>query len=119
MSLKTLIESQVSTVFLNTDHFAEQVTHRPRGDSGGDETVTVLWDEKDPEKSYERGEETIRRAEVGVPESVACHRGDVWIRDSEVWAAVGDPPAAEGGLRMIRVERHATNSRRRAGGTIL
>ena len=118
MSLKTLIESQATSVFLNTDHFAEEVTHRPLGQAGDDVSRTVVWIEQDPDRSTVRGEETVRRVQMHIAEAVAVDVRDLWIRSSEVWATKAIQGVA-GGLRMLTLERRDTETRSRGAGTIL
>lgn len=117
-TLKDLIESQATSVFLNTDHFAEDVTHRPLGNAANDQAITVSWVEQAPERSTVRGEETVRRVELDVAASLSVDGSDLWIKDSETWAVKAIQGEA-GGLRRIILERHDTETRSRAAGTIL
>lgn len=55
MSLKTDIAAHATSVFLNTDHFAETAVRYIGGDEGDAENVTGLWKESDPEINAERG----------------------------------------------------------------
>ena len=50
MTLKSQIISEASTVFLNTDEFAESITHYPGGgNSGSPVTAIVTYDETSKE----------------------------------------------------------------------
>jgi hypothetical protein len=60
MSLKRLIEEQVSSVFLNADHFAEQIT--VVSDSENQMTVTAVVDVPDTNSTDIEGRAVISEA---------------------------------------------------------
>jgi hypothetical protein len=118
MSLQDLIAADAESVFLNTEGFAQEATHRPLGNSANDVSRTVDWNEQEPERSTERGDETVRRVLLHVAADVSVDPDDLWIKDSETWATKAIQGVV-GGLRRILLERHDTETRSRGSGTIL
>lgn len=76
MTLKTLMESHVDSVFLNTDHFAESVVRDP---SGAHTTVSGVFFEDDAET------EGVRMGILKVATSTTATVGDTWQIGSELW----------------------------------
>ena len=104
MRLNELIESQAETVFLNTDHFAEEVTHRPLGDDARDAAViaNVVWEE--PQENAEGGQGQKLRGRLDVAATLTIEPADQWVIDGRLYQTriVGEP---QGGLRPVMVQR--------------
>lgn len=118
MTLKSLIESHATSVFLNTDHFAESVTHRPLGVTANDATVTAIveWDEPSVETSH--GREVRQSGKLSVADSVSCSVKDHWVVDSVTYQATSVRPA-QGGLQIVTIQAHDIEARREMRGGIL
>ena len=77
MSLKTLIEEHVTSVFLNTDHFAEQIVRYTGGIEAQASTITGIVTWKDDERSdSDRGRATVRRGEVMFSSGITVDMSD-------------------------------------------
>lgn len=114
MTLKTQIASDAS-VFLDTDEFADSLTHYPLGVVASAATVTAVFIPAEPELHHERGKGIIIRGELHVASSLSVNDKDVWLINSSKYKTerIGD---AEQGLRIIHVVRrdaHFTTSDRR------
>jgi len=112
MTLKTLIESQATTVFLNTNEFANSVIQRPKGVAADATTVTAVVEHLPTENVTERGHGFSRRAILHLAESVAVDDRDRWSINNQWWETerVDEP---EGGLRRVhvtRTDKHAATS---------
>lgn len=117
MRLNALIESQAETVFLNADHFAEEVTHRPLGDDARDAAViaNVVWEE--PVTNADGGKGQLLRGRLDVAGSLAVGPTDQWVIDGRLYQTrvVGEP---QGGLRPVLVQRITTERRTKARGVL-
>lgn len=114
MSLSDLMTADVSSVFLNTEDFAEGVTHWPAGDSGIAATVTALFFEIPRiEVKEDRGKKIIRRAVIQIASSTTVAKKDVWFRNSERWETVTTGNVENGLLRvhLTRTEKPKTMNR--------
>lgn len=75
MSLRTQITADATAVFLQTNDFAQSITHYPMGDPSAAETVTanVDFDDEDfnkPDTINQNGERIYRRCLVDLSTSV-------------------------------------------------
>lgn len=116
MRLNDLIHSQASTVFLNTEHFAETVTHRPLGDDAFDAAVVanVVWEE--PAENADGGQGQKLRGRLDVPSCLALDVRDQWLIEGRLYQTrlVGE---AQGGLQAVLVQRTTIQRRGSARGT--
>lgn len=113
MRLNELIESQATTVFLNTDQFAEEVTHRPLGDDARDAAViaNVVWEQT--AENQDGGVGNRLKGQLDVAGELAVDPTDRWVIDGEEYQTltVGNP---QGGLRQVTVQRITTQRRTKA-----
>jgi hypothetical protein len=80
MTLKSLINTHAEAVFLNNDHFAETVTHRPQGNSANDAPVAAVFEEKEPRPTDNENSHWIERvAMLTVSASLTLKTSDQWI----------------------------------------
>lgn len=117
MTLSSLITSDVSGVFLNTDDFAETVTHWPLGVSANAASVTAVFIEgqggsEDPRRDLSRGEEVVHRARLYVPSGTSTDERDIWVVNSVQWQTLAVGPT-EGGMTTVQLQR---NDRERRTG---
>lgn len=87
MTFKSLINSHASSVYLNLDHFAEEVTQYPGG-SGASVTVTALVDRPDPSVREQRGQETRNNPMLHVNTSVSVSKSDRWEIDGVIYETI-------------------------------
>lgn len=92
MTLKSLIQADVSTVFLNTDEFATTSTHRPGLD---DASVTGVFIESEVL-------DTVRRAVWRVSSSVNVLKHDKWRIDGKNWRTI-HVELAEFGMQTVHL----------------
>jgi len=114
MSLDDLMTADSSNVFLNTDEFAEGVTHWPAGVSGSAATVTALFFEMSRVTEEEdRGKKITRKAVIQIPTSTTVTKKDVWYRNSERWETLTTGNKENGLLRvhLIRTEKVKTKNK--------
>ena len=108
MSLSSQMAAAVSGVFLDTDDFAESITHRPGGVAASDTSVAVVFDQGtgdgDNRKDSTTGEARISTATIYAATSLAVAAGDQFVRDSEVWAVTTVAPD-ESGMQRCTVQR--------------
>jgi hypothetical protein len=85
-----------STVFLNTDHFAEQITQYPLGDRSAGVALTALVhrpDEGEQPVDNERGSQVVRYCLVSLALSVTvtiaerAQQRDEFLIAGEIWLA--------------------------------
>lgn len=110
MTLKTLIENQVGSVFLDTDHFAETVTRLPRGGTENPKSVTAIFMEGEPDRDTSRGMEVVRKGELWVDDAVTVDVEDQWRINSELWQTLTVQGVA-GGMRMLELQRNDIETR--------
>lgn len=106
MTLKTEIAADTTAVFLDTDDFAETVTHRPADDSDNDTDVTVVFIEerRTDTKETNKGAKYVRNAVIWVASSVTVTKKDTWIHNSEKWQTVAEG-RTQGGMKQVMVTR--------------
>lgn len=106
MSLSDLIDADVSGVILNTNDFAESITHRPADDSDNDTARTVVFieDSRVPVVDHPKGKRYVRNATIRIASSVTVTKKDTWIRNSEKWQTVADGRVVNG-LKQVLVTR--------------
>jgi hypothetical protein len=108
MSLRDLMQSHAASVFLNTDHFAEAVEHRPGGSSQS-ETVTAVVTIDPPTVSRERGDARVFTPSIQVLGSVNVNAASVWVIRGDQYGTERIAPVDEAGMRMVELKRNATN----------
>ncbi len=86
MTLKSLMTSDVSDVFLNANDFAESVVRDP---CGAAQTLTVVWFERD-ELDY------VRYGDMYASSSETILDGSLWRIRGEMWRAMHTDQAEEG-----------------------
>lgn len=109
MTLKSLITSDVTSVFLNTDEFAERVTRYPCGDRvGGGFSVTGVFEEQEPAKDTSRGQANVRRGTLHVAAGTDVSDNDSYLINSELWQleSWGRTDSAMMALELVRHEEH-------------
>lgn len=111
MTLKDVMASDVTNVFLNTDEHAESVTRYSLGDTSNPDTLTVVWEEEDAEDDRQRGQELVRRAKLHVKTSDSPNVKDRWRKGSQNWETESVGPV-EGDLTVVTVIRHEEEKRR-------
>ena len=105
MSLQTLISEHVSSVFLNTDHFAESIK-RYIGDSKTSvQTLTGIVNFEKPQQNYDRGTETHIRGEVIFSEDVTVTTSDTLLIGGFEYAVENVNPASDGMFTAFIVRR--------------
>lgn len=106
MSLHDLIEADTSGVFLNTNDFAESITHRPAGVSANDTARTVVFIEDSRVKieDHPKGKRYVRNATIRIASSVTVTKKDEWIVNSETWQTVADGRDIDG-MKQVLVTR--------------
>jgi len=109
MTLKTQMESDLDSIFFNTDEFAKSVTYIPLGSILG-ETVKIIInasDEslQDPQPAADEMIIEVQESEVASPNA----QGDTFTIDGETWYLIENlaGPKATGiwRLRLTRSER--------------
>lgn len=111
-TLKDQIASDVSTVFLNTEEFAETWKQWPQGDQGRVTAVTVVPDYRTDfenagtSRSTERGDEQVTRFEIYVPDSVTVTAKDVWLDESEHQYRTVEVGPLDGSMRRLTIQRN-------------
>lgn len=115
MAFKDLIEEHVTTVFLNTDQFADSITRRPLGVSADDVAVDAIFEEMPQSKNFEGGEQVERTAHLHIDVSTVVDESDEWVIDSVVWQTV-KPGRVENGFRIVTIQRNNYKNRRMTGG---
>ncbi|MEQ8636907.1 hypothetical protein [Gimesia maris] len=114
MSLKDLIAADVSNVFLNTNEFAETVTHWPAGVEDDEEDRTVIFFESPPfVEKRDRGKYLVRKARLKIASSVTIRKSDVWFRNSARWETVlpEDPIHGFRNVHLVRTEKIKTRTK--------
>lgn len=110
MTLKALIESDVSAVFLNTSDFAEQVIRYIGGDSGNRQAVTAIVDIEQPSFEKERGRGYATKAMLMVDDATTFKTGDaVLIRNDRYEVKTVKP--ADFGAREVSCMRYESEAR--------
>lgn len=106
LSLHDLIEADTSGVFLNTNDFAESITHRPAGNSDNDtpRTVVFIEDSRVKIEDHPKGKRYFRNATIRIASSVTVTKKDEWIRNSEKWQTVVDGRVIDG-MKQVLVTR--------------
>lgn len=116
-TLSEQIAAHATTVFLDTDHFAEQVTHRPLGDDAGDVAVVanVVW--KDPADNPDGGTGQKLEGTLDVAGSLTLDERDQWVIGGVLYQTrlVGEP---QGGLRRVMIQRTKIQRRASARATL-
>lgn len=118
MTLSSLITSDVTNVFGNTDDFAEDVTQWPLGVSANAATVEGCnfqegtGASEEPRRDLSRGEEVAHHARLYVPSTTSTDEKDVWVVNSVQWQATAVGPT-EGGMTTVHLKR---NDRERMTG---
>lgn len=105
MSLKTDIEGDVTSVFLDTEHFAESVTHWPLSVEGNAAAVDAIVFRDEPTRESEKGEQSQERISLFVDDSVTIDRTDVWFVDSVRYETTKVERAEGGGKYAYAVKR--------------
>lgn len=111
MTLKALIQSDVTEVFMNTSDFAEQVIRWKCGDSGNRQAVTavVIFEDVDFKRDS-RGRGYHTRGKVLVDDSVTINNGDaVQVRGERYDVLSVD--VVDNGLREVTVVRYDSEAR--------
>lgn len=112
---RDLIEEDAQGVFLNTDEFADSITHRPLRNAANDHAVTAVVSYEDPQPEHDGGVGKLVRGKLEIAASVAVTDQDQWVIDGTVWQTsengVGE---AQAGMRRILIQR--TSIERRTGG---
>lgn len=108
--------SDVASVFLNTDDFAESVTHVREGQrERATPAAITVWDIPDPRNTETR--DAKLRGTLHIAESVVVAMSDLWTIGGVIYATIGlgDP---EHGMREVRIERRQGDIRRGSLGVI-
>lgn len=103
-SLKDQIAADVSSVFLNTGEFADQVTRYPLGDTAAGKPVIGVFEEDDPQELLKSGKEIERMGTLHIAEDQEADSRDRWKINEEIWDAesVG---RIEEGMKTVRLKR--------------
>jgi len=110
MTLKSLIEADVASVFLNTDEFAETVTRLIGGDAGHTQLITavVTLDQPTFERSRGRGYET--RSTMMIDDASAIATGDAVLIRGVRYEVITVKPADFGSVD-VTLSRYASEAR--------
>lgn len=108
-TLAEQIEADVSSVFLNTDEFAESVTRHVAGiaDAETDVSATGVFIEDAADRQYETGDQIVRMATLQIAETVTVADRDAWTIRSQRWDICNGEygQRVDGGMRTIRLKR--------------
>jgi len=110
MTLRELIASDVASVFLNTDEFAEQVIRYVGGDSGNRQAVSAIVEIEQPTFEKERGRGYQTKAMVMVDDAVTVATGDAFLIRNERYEVLAVKPV-EHGAREVSCVRYASEAR--------
>lgn len=98
------IAADVSRVFLDTRHFAINVTHYPAGTIGSPATVTGIWTPETSSEDKAAGRRNSRRGCLQVDDSVVIRSDDLWQIDSEMWSTESWK-TLPGGMKEARLKK--------------
>lgn len=116
MSLNQLISEHVTTVFLNTSHFAETVIRYAGGavDRRTEITAIVTWMPSDV--SEMRGKGYVRKCEMLVDDSVTITPADAF-KIGSVRCEVTAIDNAQNGARVVHLQQYESEAKgiRKAG----
>ncbi len=117
MTLKSLIESQATSLFLNENHFAQQVTRHINGDSESEETVTAIVVHKPHNREMAEVDRVLYEATLTVAEDQSATKDDHWVVEGNTWVvdSIGEP---EGGLKDVSINRAGRISTERTRGLL-
>lgn len=102
MSLRELMEGHAATVFLNTDHFAEGVTHIAGGST---ETVSAVVTIDPPAVSKDRGDGRVFTPSIQVLGTVDVTLASQWRVRGAVYGTEKIAPTDEAGMRMVELKK--------------
>ena len=120
MSLKTLMNStaHIDKVFLNLEHFAEELIRWPHGEESRTETVVGVFDELVAERELGGGEKQVRRAAFHCRLPIeSCSVQDKWIRKGKMFATVTFAQDEEG-MVVITLQRDGVIERKDFGQSL-
>jgi hypothetical protein len=103
--LNTLISEHMSSVFLNTDHFAETMTRYAGGVEAQSSTITgmVTWEKVAQDDT--RGRATMVRGEVIVSADTEISISDALVINDAVYSIDGVSPAQDGAMLVSVLRR--------------
>ncbi len=109
MPLSTLINEHVTSVFMNTEHFATSVFRYVDGDDGRMVAITGIVTIQPAEQDDMRGRGYVHRGEILLQEDVKITATDAIKYDGNRYevVTVGD---AEHGMRTIQIQRYQPES---------
>lgn len=100
MSLRNLINSDASSVFLNTDDFAESVTRYIDGHTGVQESVAAVVIHGDVEVELSQGRGRTASVTLQINESQSVSESDAFLIDSKRFEVIKVGQANEG-MRVV------------------
>lgn len=98
------LQSDVDNVFLQPDHFAETVTRYPLGVAENAVAVTADFQEQEPVRDTQRGEDNVRRGRLSISSDVDAHPNDTWLINSLHWDTLTVGPNQHG-MQTVEVQR--------------
>lgn len=105
MTLKELMAADVSGVFLNTDDFAESITHWPANVEDDAVSRTVVFIEDSPVTvKKDGGKAFYRNATIRIESDVTITKKDAWFRNGERWETEVEGRDV-GGMKQVQVVR--------------
>ncbi len=107
MSLKTQMQDDVSTVFLNINDFAQEITYTPSGGVATTINAVVVRSEDTALIPFdvEHSQEKRISIEVSTTDVVTMSRSDTFTIDSLVWLVEGSSQQDGVGMRTIELLR--------------
>ena len=115
MTLKTTIAGHVSSVFLNSNHFAETVLRYVGGIKGRMEQVTALLDWDSTNTAYERDRATRRVSSLMVISTQAVTVKDVFKVNGDIISVASVGPVQDGAI-IVQLNQYVPQVK---GGTPL
>lgn len=110
MTLKSLMQSDVTDIFLNTSDFAEQVTRYIGGDAGNRQAVTAIVHLDQPTFETARGRGYETKGTISLDDASIVENGDAFLIGGERYEVVAVKPV-EFGLKEATVVRYSTEAR--------
>lgn len=113
MTLASQLQTDIDTVFLNTDDFAISVVRLIGGRQSQRQPMTGIFTQSDPEHDTQRGKGTMRRAELLLNDATCISTDDAFLIDQQRYEVqrVSDPQDGATTVYLIRYDGEAKGAR--------